>query len=175
MSQPLERLVFGLKCCGVAVLLTFLTGVEAVAHERLATDAFDPLAGSVTRRLKINARYLQNTLEQLAIFVPGLLVLAVYCDSGSSMRAVVATTLVWILARFAFWIGYHIDPRHRIAGLIGVVQSMLVLLYDASHFGYDLAGWPGAVTPLLLFAVIESVLIYVLKNASRRAGGAVAK
>jgi hypothetical protein len=27
------------------------------------TDAFDPLEGQETRRLKVNLRYLQNTLE----------------------------------------------------------------------------------------------------------------
>ena len=44
--------------------------------------------------MTINLRYLQNTLEQLMLFIPGLLGLAVYCSSGRSMRAIVATSLL---------------------------------------------------------------------------------
>jgi hypothetical protein len=46
MVDTLVRLVFALKCCCVAILLCFVTGIEAVAHERLQSSAFDPLAGS---------------------------------------------------------------------------------------------------------------------------------
>jgi hypothetical protein len=107
MEEPLARFVFALKCCCFAILFCFVTGIEAVAHERLRSPAIDPLSGYETRRLTINLRYLQNTLEQLVLFVPGLFALAFYCDDGRSMHAVVATTVVWIATRFAFWIGYH--------------------------------------------------------------------
>ncbi len=88
------RMVFTLKCCSGALLFCLVTGVEAVAHERLSTPAFDPLAGFETRRLKVNQRYLQNALEQTVVFAVGLFGLAAYCPSGSAMRVVVATTLV---------------------------------------------------------------------------------
>jgi hypothetical protein len=74
MDDPLARLFFALNCCCVAILLCFVTGIEAVAHERLRSPAIDPLADHETLRLKINLRYLQHTLEQLLVFVPGLLV-----------------------------------------------------------------------------------------------------
>ncbi|WP_410968141.1 hypothetical protein, partial [Salmonella sp. SAL04281] len=88
-------------------LFAFVLGIEAVAHERFQSPAIDPLAGFTTRRLTINLRYLQHTLEQLVVFLPGLFGLAYYCDSGAAMRAVTATTIVWILNRIAFWVGYH--------------------------------------------------------------------
>jgi MAPEG family len=158
MGAPVDRLIFALKCACVAMSLTFLTGVEAVSHERLISKAFDPLAGQDSNRLKVNNRYLQNTLEQLLLFVPGLLALAVYCDSGSSMRAVIATTLVWTLARITFWIGYHIAPQHRVAGLVGALQSMIVLLYVSTRFGYEVAGPFGGALPLILFAGAEIII-----------------
>jgi hypothetical protein len=68
MEEPLARLVLALKCCCIAVLFCFLTGIEAVAHERLRSPAIDPLSGYETRRLTINLRYLQNTFEQLVVF-----------------------------------------------------------------------------------------------------------
>ena len=163
MADVAARLVFALQCACVAILLCFLTGIEAVAHERLTTAAIDPLSGTELRRLKINLRYLQNTLEQVVLFIPGLLVLSVYRSDGRSMRAVVATTVVWIVSRAAFWIGYHRGPQYRSVGLTGMVQSMLVLLYDCGRFGYDVAGIAGAAAPLILFGCIEAYLVYVTR------------
>src|SRR5471030_3243668 len=99
-------MLFTLKCCCIAVLFCLVAGVEAVAHERLSSPAFDPLASFETQRLRVNLRYLQNTLEQFVVFAVGLFGLAAYCPGGASMRAVVATAVVWIVARIAFWSGY---------------------------------------------------------------------
>ena len=77
MGEPVARLAFALKCAALAVLFTLVLGIEAVAHERLVSPAFDPLAGHETRRLRVNQRYLQNTLEQTVVFLVGLLGLAV--------------------------------------------------------------------------------------------------
>jgi hypothetical protein len=62
-----DRMVFALKCCCIAVLFCLVAGVEAVAHERLSSPAFDPLSGFETRRLRVNQLYLQNTLEQILV------------------------------------------------------------------------------------------------------------
>src|SRR5260370_30323247 len=66
------RMLFTLKCCCLAVLFCLVTGVEAVAHERLSSPAFDPLSGFETPRLRVNQRYLQNTLEQIIVFAAAL-------------------------------------------------------------------------------------------------------
>lgn len=84
-----------------------MTGVEAVEHEWLTSLAFDSLARFETRRLRVNQRYLRNTVEQILVFGVSLFGLAAYCADGAEMRAVVATTVVWIVARVAFWLGYH--------------------------------------------------------------------
>jgi len=166
MEEPLARLVLALKCCCFAILFCFLTGIEAVAHERLRSPAIDPLSGYETRRLTINLRYLQHTLEQLVLFVPGLFALAFYCDNGRSMRAVVATTVVWIATRFAFWIGYHYGSQHRAIGAPGMMQSMLVLLYVCARIGYEIAGPAGAVAPLIVFGCVEAVLVRTTRPVS---------
>jgi hypothetical protein len=158
MPAVFDRVMFALKWSGVAILLTFLTGIEAVSHERLVTEAFDPLAGKETRSILVNLRYLQNTLEQLMLFVPGLLLLAAYAEPANAAQSVSAAALVWILARFTFWIGYRRGPQYRIAGLVGMAQSMIILLYVSARFGYELAGAWGAAVPLVLFALAEVVL-----------------
>lgn len=160
-----DRLWFAIGCCCVAVLLCLLLGIEAVSHERLVTAAVNPLADAESKRMKVNLRYLQNTLEQLLIFIPGLLGLAHYCSDGASMRAVAATTVVWVLARFVFWIGYHQGPLYRAPGLVGMVQSMLVLLYVCARFADDVAGIAGAVVVIALFVGGEIYLVWINRES----------
>jgi uncharacterized MAPEG superfamily protein len=129
MEDLAVRMLFTTKCFCTAVLFCLVGGVEAVAHERLSSPAFDPLSGFKTHRLEVNQRYLQNTLEQTVIFGAALFGLAIYSPTGSEMRAVTATTIVWILARFAFWIGYHKSAAMRGIGAPGVALVLAVLLY----------------------------------------------
>lgn len=158
MESVGARMVLALKCCCVATLFTLVAGVEAVAHERLQSAAFDPLAGHETRRLRVNLRYLQNTLEQWVVFAAGLFGLAAYASGGDAMRAVIATTIVWALARIAFWIGYHRSAALRGLGAPGMAQSLLVLLYVVGHVGADLAGTAGAAVLVGAFLIFEAVL-----------------
>jgi uncharacterized MAPEG superfamily protein len=148
------RMLLTLKCCCVAVLFCLVTGVEAVAHERLTSPAFDPLAGFETRRLRVNQRYLQNTVEQIIVFAASLFGLAAYSPDGSAMRAVVATTVVWIVARAAFWLGYHRSAALRGLGAPGMAVSMFVLLYVATRFGREIAGTVGAIVPVVVFLAV---------------------
>lgn len=170
-ASPVERLGFAAGWIGMATFLCLLTGIEAVAHERLFTPAINPLAGRESPRLRINLRYLQNTLEQWAILVPALLLLAWYAEDGGQLRAVTASAVVWIALRFVFWIGYHHSPEMRTPGLVGMAMSMLVLAYGVARFGHDLAGWPGAATPLLIFAGIEAYLVYMSLRAGAETKG----
>ncbi|NML97878.1 hypothetical protein HHL24_07940 [Paraburkholderia sp. RP-4-7] len=159
------RMLLTLKCCCVVVLFCLVTGVEAVAHERLTSPAFDPLAGFETRRLRVNQRYLQNTVEQIIVFAASLFGLAAYCPNGSAMRAVVATTVVWIAGRAAFWLGYHRSAALRGLGAPGMAISMIVLLYVVSRFGREIAGTVGAIVPVVAFFTIEAVLFWGTRPA----------
>jgi hypothetical protein len=152
------RMLVALKCLVFATLFTLVAGVEAIAHERLQSTAFDPLAGHETRRLRVNLRFLQNTLEQIVIFAVGLFGLAAYMTSGEAMRAVVATTVVWVLNRYAFWIGYHRSAAMRGLGAPSMAIGLVVLLYVVARIGGDLAGTAGAAVAVALFLAVEAVL-----------------
>lgn len=152
---------FVLGCIGTAALLALLPGIEAVAHERLFSRAIDPLAGADSRRLIVNQRYVSNTLEQFWIFAPGLALLGVY---AGDLRAVAATTITWILGRWAFWIGYHRDPVLRGIGASSLAQSLIVLAWGVGAFGHALAGWTGVAALLGPFVVIEAYLFAILRR-----------
>ena len=154
------RMLVALKCTVVATLFCLVAGVEAIAHERLQSNAFDPLAGHQTERLRINLRYLQNTLEQLVVFAVGLFGLAAYIGSGEAMRALPATTAVWIVNRYAFWIGYHRSSAMRGLGAPSMAIGLIMLLYVVARIGDDLAGSAGAAIAIGAFLAIEAVLFW---------------
>ena len=150
-AGPLE---VAIQCCGVAALLALVAGVEAVAHERLFTAAIDPLAGVSTNRMQVNFRYLSNTLEQFVVFAAGLLALSSY----ASAKILVIITIVWVVARWAFWVGYHKSPLMRGIGAPGMMQSMIVLLYVAYRFGSDAYGTAAGIGVVAVFGLIEAIL-----------------
>ena len=165
------RMLLALKCFAVAVLFCLVTGVEAVAHERLSSPAFDPLAGFETRRLRVNQRYLQNTLEQTVVFAAALFGLAAYSADGEAMRAVVAMTIIWILGRLAFWLGYHRSAAMRGLGAPGMALTMIVLIYMVARFGDDLLGAVGAAAAVAAFLLFEAVLFWATRPLKGDKGG----
>jgi hypothetical protein len=158
-----EPLPTALACCAIAALLTLVMGVEAIAHERLVTPAIDPLAGFETRRMRVNFRYLSNTVEQFIVFAAGLLAVAAYI----SPRLLGIVTIVWIVTRWAFWIGYHFSPLLRGIGAPGMLQSMIVLLYVAWRWGNDAYGAAAGILLLAIFVAIEAFLFWAVKRPSQ--------
>jgi len=152
------RMLFALKCVVVATLFCLVAGVEAVAHERLQSAAFDPLAGAGSRRLHVNLRYLQNTLEQTVVFAAAVFGLAAYAEGESGLRAVLAFTVVWIAARWAFWIGYHRSAAMRGLGAPGMALALVILIYVAWRIGLDIAGTAGGAAIVAAFLVLEAIL-----------------
>lgn len=169
MEDLSARMLVALKCCALAALFCLFGGVEAVAHERLQSAAFDPLAGHETMRLRINKQYLQNTLEQFVLFAVGLFGLAAYSETGGAMRAVIATTAVWIAFRFAFWIGYHRSAAMRGMGAPGMAVGLLVLLYVCARIGGDMAGTAGAIAVVAAFLALEAVLFWGTRGGAPEA------
>src|SRR3546814_8321747 len=74
------------------------------------------------------------------------------------MRAVQATAIVWILCRFAFWIGYHRSAAMRGLGAAGVMLVLIVLIYLVARIAFDLGGPVAAAAEIALFVAIEFVL-----------------
>ena len=164
LGDEAARVAFAWRCVCVVVMLCFLPAIEAVAHKRFGASDVDLVTGHSSRRFEV--RFLQHTMEQLLLFIPSLIGLATYCADGAQMRAVLAATTVWIVSRWAFRIGYERGARVRGAGLIGMVQSVVILMYVSARFGYDMAGWAGAVAPLVIVFGIEG---YIIASRGRRA------
>jgi hypothetical protein len=152
------RLLFAFKWICLATLFCFVTGIESIAHRRMFSRAIDPLAGADSEALRIDARYAQNTLEQLVIFALGVVGLAWLATSGRGLHAVSATSVVWMINRAAFWIGYHRGARFRGIGLPSMALGLVVLVYVCARFGYEDFGVAGAVVPVAAFLAVEALL-----------------
>jgi MAPEG family len=152
---------------GIAGLFGPAMAINAVAHERLQGDSFDPLAGRTTRRLQVNQRFLQNTIEQFVLFAVGLVLLAVQ-DVGSSTtgkRWLAALTVGWLISRFLFWMGYHRSSGQRVLGVVSLFIPFGMLIVAAVHFGGSTWGIAGVLAPLTLLAVIEALLFRLTREA----------
>ena len=62
------------------------------------------------------------------------------------MRAVAATTVVWIIARIAFWVGYHRSSAQRGLGAPGMMLSARCCSSTSTQI--EMAGVVGAIVPL---------------------------
>lgn len=115
LAAPVDRLLFAVELGAIpgAVLVLVLQSLWRIAD----TDgAESPLAGRESRRWKINQRVMSNTLEQSAMFVPGLSALAVAIDAAHT-RVLPILVCTWTIGRLLFWAGYHVRPHVRAFGM----------------------------------------------------------
>jgi hypothetical protein len=164
MIEPLARLIFAFKCWGLATLFCLVLGMSAVSFEQLNVPSMVSVLGDgESLRLRVNQRYLKQTIEQMLMFAPGLFMLAVYCDTSESMRLVEVATFMWMMTRFVFWIHYHQEVQGGVPAMMGALQNTLILLYGSMRFGYEQWGLAGAVFVLTLFIIIEVYLLSINK------------
>jgi hypothetical protein len=121
-----DRLAFALKCdlFALAPLVLMLAGI---ANGRFRTAAIDPLAGRETRAQIINGRVADNTLEQYLLFLVGTLTLSTLL-APKFLPTLLAASLVFALARLAFWFGYRMDPLYRAPGMAATVILNVAIL-----------------------------------------------
>jgi len=126
LSEVGRRLAYTAQAAAVAVL-PLLVAIAAVGNKRFTTAAIDPTLHQEDRATVINGRVADNTLQQFALFLAAILALSVNL-TASQMRLIPAATVVFVVMRIAFWIGYRIDPLYRAFGMAGTGYLNIVLL-----------------------------------------------
>lgn len=99
-----ERLAFALRANVVAVLPLFVM-IVTVANSRFMSDAIDPTRHAESPTMEIDGRVVDNTLQ-----------------------VVWACTIVFVVARTAFWMGYRINPLYRAPGMSATAYMNLGLI-----------------------------------------------
>ena len=108
-----------------------LAGIIAVSINRFSSKAINPLAGAESASMGVHLRYLSNTLEQFVLFFTASLVLSTFLDSHS-MKLIPILTILFVLGRIAFWVGYLQNPLNRGFGMVVTLYpTVAILFYDA--------------------------------------------
>jgi hypothetical protein len=121
-----DRLELALWLAAVPAVFTFAVYTSCL-RLRDTPGAVDPLAGAESRRFQINQRVLTNTVEQLAIFLPLYVALAVRVDEAHA-RLLPLHVACWVAARIAFWIGYRRDVAWRSPGMSWTTMIALLTI-----------------------------------------------
>lgn len=123
-----ERLAYAARACVVAILPLFVMFIT-IGNSRFLSDAIDPTRRAESPRLFIDGRAADNTLQQTFVFVVATFALATVIPS-QLIQIVWACTIVFVVARVAFWIGYRIHPLYRAPGMSATAYLNLgIILY----------------------------------------------
>jgi hypothetical protein len=129
-----SRLAYSLQAAAFAAL-PLLISIMAVGNNRFLTEAIDPTLHKENLATVVNGRVADNTLQQFALFFAATLALSVNL-TASGMRVIPAVTIVFMVARFVFWIGYRIHPLYRAPGMAATgflnVGLLGLALYEAA-------------------------------------------
>ena len=108
--------------------MTMATGIG-----RAATRTADPTAQPDSRYVDLSRRILTNTVEQSLVFALGALAMAALTPAGQ-LGLLGALTIIFVIARLLFWIGYLRHPLYRYAGFVLTAEVNLVILcWDVVH------------------------------------------
>jgi uncharacterized MAPEG superfamily protein len=134
MASVGDRLGYALRWAAFAALPLFAM-LAAVGNARFLSEAIDPTDGAEDKKMAVNGRVADNTLQQYVLFLVGALALAASLGPAH-LQVIAAAAIVFVVARLAFWIGYRIDPLYRAFGFAATVYLNLGLLIAALWLGF---------------------------------------
>jgi hypothetical protein len=109
-----DRIALVIKCAVFAILPAVIA-ICIVAAQRLNPSMFVGRMPKPNSAVDINNRFILNTFEQFLLFFIGLAALALYCPQDEA-RTLIILTMLFVLGRILFWVGYHYNPYMRAFG-----------------------------------------------------------
>jgi len=122
-----DRLAYALRWAVVAALPFFFM-VAAVGNARFNSEAIDPTRGKESQKMIVDGRVADNTLQQLVLFLVGMLALSVSLPI-ERLSIVAAVAITFVIVRIAFWIGYRINPVYRAFGFASTAYMNVGMLF----------------------------------------------
>jgi uncharacterized MAPEG superfamily protein len=109
-----DRIALVIKVAVFAVLPAVLA-ICIVAAQRLDPSQFVGRVPKPNSAVDINNRFILNTFEQFILFFIGMAALALYCPLEEA-RTLIILTILFVVGRILFWVGYHYNPYMRAFG-----------------------------------------------------------
>lgn len=113
-NTPGDRIALVFKCAAFA-LLPGVVGICVVSAQRLDPTMWVRRMAKPNSALDINTRFILNTFEQFTAYLVAIAIVALY-SSAEEARALPILTMLFVLGRILFWIGYHKNPYLRAFG-----------------------------------------------------------
>ncbi|WP_108809994.1 MAPEG family protein [Sphingorhabdus sp. Alg231-15] len=127
ISDPGDRLAFAIKWMCFPVL-ALVAGMGAIGAGRIFSEYADGSTPPVGTRLELHRRYMQNTVEQLLIFIPTQLALVTLLPADR-LAVIPVWAVLFLVARILFWAGYIKNPMYRSLGIMMVVPNQFAALF----------------------------------------------
>jgi uncharacterized MAPEG superfamily protein len=120
----------------VFALLPGVIGICIVAAQRLNPSMFVGQTPKPNSAVDINNRFILNTFEQFTAYFVANAGLAMYCPPEEA-RSLPLLTMLFVMWRILFWIGYHRNPYLRAFGfgitfyptVLAFVWLMLIMVF----------------------------------------------
>jgi hypothetical protein len=126
------RLAYALQANIVALVPLFVMLI-VIGNARFLSDAIDPTRGAESRRMEVDGRVADNTLQQNFVFALATLALSTIVPL-QQLQVVWACVMVYVVARCAFWLGYRVNPLYRAPGMSATAYMNLgMILYVLFH------------------------------------------
>jgi uncharacterized MAPEG superfamily protein len=131
-AQTADRLAYAAAwLLPIAIVLFAMT--MATGLGRAFTRSGDPTVGADSRYVDISRRVLTNSVEQSLVFALAALAMAAVTPAGQ-LGLLGSLTILFVVARVAFWIGYLIHPFYRYAGFALTAEvNIVILVWDLVH------------------------------------------
>ena len=121
-----DRIALVIKVAVFAILPAVLA-ICIVAAQRLDPSMWVGRMAKPNSALDINTRFILNSFEQFILFFIGMAALALYCPLKEA-RTLIILTILFVLGRILFWVGYHYNPYMRAFGF-GITFYPTVMVY----------------------------------------------
>ena len=109
-----DRLALVIKDAVFAILPAVI-GICIIAAQRLDPNMWVGRNIKPNSALDINTRFILNTFEQFMLYFIGNAGLALYSPLEEA-RTLIILTILFVLGRVLFWVGYHINQYVRAFG-----------------------------------------------------------
>jgi MAPEG family len=109
-----DRIALVIKDAVIAILPAVLA-ICIVAAQRLDPSMWVGRTAKPNSALDINTRFILNTFEQFIAYFIGNAGMALYCPAEEA-RSLIILTVLFVLGRLLFWVGYHYNPYLRAFG-----------------------------------------------------------
>jgi MAPEG family len=130
-----DRIALVIKDAVVAIMPAVLA-ICIVAAQRLDPSMWVGRTAKPNSALDINTRFILNTFEQFILYFIGNAGMALYCPPEEA-RSLIILTVLFLLGRVLFWIGYHYNPFVRAFGFgITFYPTVAVFLWLILRMGF---------------------------------------